>query len=183
MSTLRIGHPNEQRYVFIDDATLQPAAPSVTSGLVNVADWQWDTVNLIWAKAPLQSSSGVFPPGSVVPGDPIATASRQDVLITLLQQVANAILNCDTSNVTVSQGTIAISNLPLVQPISAAIPIPVVPQGLAPNQSQESGGNLDQITANLVAMNQRLDNLFNMMQTQLGTLTAVLTGGNPSQTQ
>ena len=48
--TLRLGHRNEQGYVYVDDVTLLPAAPSVTGGLVNVANWVWDVPSLSWVK-------------------------------------------------------------------------------------------------------------------------------------
>ena len=47
-NTIRLGHRNEELYVFIDDQTLLPCAPSVTGGLVNVANWVYDFNALAW---------------------------------------------------------------------------------------------------------------------------------------
>lgn len=51
MTSLRLGHPNQQGYMGVDDVTLDPAAVNMTGGLMNNANFLWDTVNLVWIKA------------------------------------------------------------------------------------------------------------------------------------
>ena len=56
-NTIRLGHRNENLYVYIDDQTLLPCAPSVTGGLVNVANWVYDFNALAWVAQ--SAASGV----------------------------------------------------------------------------------------------------------------------------
>jgi len=113
--------------------------------------------------------------------DPLATASRQDVLIAALQQLVQQILNCDTTNVTVSSGNVVVSNLPLVQVVSGSGTFQVIPVALEPNASQETGGNLDQITANLIALSQKIENLTNITQQSLTNIASLLGGAGSIQ--
>ena len=57
MATLRYGHVNNQTYTGIDDITLLPAAYNITGGLLNNANYVWNTTSLSWVKA-TQSGGG-----------------------------------------------------------------------------------------------------------------------------
>ena len=83
----------------------------------------------------------------------IATGARQDAQLAQLQALAQSLLYCDTNNVQVAGGTIAISALP---PVTAQVSgtVNTVPQTLPPNASQESGGNLDKQSAALADVQQ-----------------------------
>lgn len=51
MATLKLGHPNQQGYMGIDDVSLDPAAVTITAGLMANANYAWDTTNLVWIKS------------------------------------------------------------------------------------------------------------------------------------
>jgi len=58
MATLNYGQVGNQGYVGIDDATLLPAAHTITGGLLNNANYVWNTVSLTWVKATQASGGG-----------------------------------------------------------------------------------------------------------------------------
>lgn len=101
-------------------------------------------------------------------------AAVRDAAAAIVAAVLQAITACDTNNVQVSGGTIAISSLPTVQAVlvGAAGPIPVTP-ALPPNAAQESGGNLDAVRASNQDSQQMFSELVNVMKTVLAQLNAM----------
>lgn len=89
----------------------QGAALTAASMPVNIASDQTVPVSVSGVPHVIVDSNSADP-------DP-ATASLQNVHTALLQQVAQALLACDTTNVTISGGAISISGTPSVQVLNA----------------------------------------------------------------
>ena len=88
----------------------------------------------------------------------LATGSRQDAMFALAQALSQLILNCDTSNVTISGGQVTISAMPAVNAtVQGQVAVTSLP--LPPNAVQESAGNLDLISAALQRLNATISNL------------------------
>ena len=82
MPTLRIGHTNRQHYIGVDDTALLPGAPTISSGLLNTANYVWDTTSLSWVKGQ-QAGGGGGSGGAVTIADgaDVAEGSTTDTAV------------------------------------------------------------------------------------------------------
>lgn len=78
MTAFRLAQYNEQHYVFLDDATSQPVAPQVTSGLVNNANWVWDAGALNWVKETQPGGGGGGGACTIADGADVAEGATSD---------------------------------------------------------------------------------------------------------
>lgn len=163
--------------------TIFPSTVTVISGTVAATQgtipWAENLAQVGGSPVALGQNTGAKSIPAVLASDQlqlldIATASRQDVLIALLQALSQLILNCDTSNVNIAGGQIVVSAMPTVQAnVAGAVAVTSAP--LPPNAAQEAGGNLDQLVVVLQQLNATLSSLSatdNLVVSQLNNIAA-----------
>lgn len=116
---------NNQTYVHVDEITGLPAAPFISTGLVNSANWVWDTGTLAWVKETQPGGGGGGGgPATIADGADVAQGNTADAAYVAGSGTVVAILKgifAKLAGTLTVGGTVAVSNFPATQPVSGTV--------------------------------------------------------------
>lgn len=143
-----------------DNTTLPVGGGGDTIADEDIAGVKYQRIKLVDATAgsttPIGTTANPMPVSLALSTLDLATGSGQSAMVQAIATLLAQILACDTNNVNIAGGQIAVSSMPAVNAtVTATIPLPVTPS-LSPNAAQETGGNLDSLTAVMKDMQQMI---------------------------